>query len=449
MLDLAFVRANLPLVEEKLRQRGADTSLLANFAALDTARRSAITEVETLKAQRNALSQEIGRLKREGKDPAAVSLETTSLKDRIAALETRATETDLEMRTLLQQIPNLPNDSVPVGSDEHSNKLEKTWGDPTQFDFPAKPHWELGESLGILDFARAAKISGARFVLHYGAGARLERALANFMLDLHTREHGYTEVLPPYMVNSKSLFGTGQLPKFALDLFHCDDRGPFVPGELQDSDHWLIPTAEVPVTNIFRDEVIDLNDGTISFTAYTPCFRSEAGSHGKDTRGMIRQHQFQKVELVKFTRPEDSYAEHERLTRDAERVLELLELPYRRMLLSTGDMGFAAAKTYDLEVWVPGQQTYREISSCSNFESFQARRANIKFKPSGSNKAEFVHTLNGSGLAVGRTYLAILENYQQDDGSVRIPAALQPYMNGQTVITPQSVRGIAKETRHE
>jgi seryl-tRNA synthetase len=449
MLDLAFVRANLPLVEEKLRQRGADTSLLANFAALDTARRSAITEVETLKAQRNALSQEIGRLKREGKDPAAVSLETTSLKDRIAALETRATETDLEMRTLLQQIPNLPNDSVPVGSDEHSNKLEKTWGDPTQFDFPAKPHWELGESLGILDFARAAKISGARFVLHYGAGARLERALANFMLDLHTREHGYTEVLPPYMVNSKSLFGTGQLPKFALDLFHCDDRGPFVPGELQDSDHWLIPTAEVPVTNIFRDEVIDLNDGTISFTAYTPCFRSEAGSHGKDTRGMIRQHQFQKVELVKFTRPEDSYAEHERLTRDAERVLELLELPYRRMLLSTGDMGFAAAKTYDLEVWVPGQQTYREISSCSNFESFQARRANIKFKPSGSNKAEFLHTLNGSGLAVGRTYLAILENYQQADGSVRIPAALQPYMNGQTVITPQSVRGIAKETRHE
>jgi seryl-tRNA synthetase len=449
MLDLAFVRANLPLVEEKLRQRGADTSLLANFAELDSARRSAITEVETLKAQRNALSQEIGRLKREGKDPAAVSLETTSLKDRIAALETRATETDLEMRTLLQQIPNLPNDSVPVGSDEHSNKLEKTWGDPTQFDFPAKPHWELGESLGILDFARAAKISGARFVLHYGAGARLERALANFMLDLHTREHGYTEVLPPYMVNSKSLFGTGQLPKFALDLFHCDDRGPFVPGELQDSDHWLIPTAEVPVTNIFRDEVIDLNDGTISFTAYTPCFRSEAGSHGKDTRGMIRQHQFQKVELVKFTRPEDSYAEHERLTRDAERVLELLELPYRRMLLSTGDMGFAAAKTYDLEVWVPGQQTYREISSCSNFESFQARRANIKFKPSGSNKAEFVHTLNGSGLAVGRTYLAILENYQQADGSVRIPAALQPYMNGQTVITPQSVRGIAKETRHE
>src|SRR6201996_1947512 len=448
MLDLAFVRANLPLVEEKLRQRGADTSLLANFAELDSARRSAITEVETLKAQRNALSQEIGRLKREGKDVAAVSLETTSLKDRIAALETRANEADLEMRTLLEQIPNLPNDSVPIGADEHANKLEKTWGEPTQFNFPAKPHWEIGESLGILDFARATKISGARFVLHFGPGARLERALANFMLDLHTREHGYTEVLPPYMVNSKSLFGTGQLPKFAQDLFHCDDRGPFVPGELQDSDHWLIPTAEVPVTNIFRDEVIDLTSGTISFTAYTPCFRSEAGSHGKDTRGMIRQHQFQKVELVKFTRPEDSYVEHERLTRDAERVLELLELPYRRMLLCTGDMGFASAKTYDLEVWVPGQQTYREISSCSNFESFQARRANIKYKPSGSTdgkqaKAEFVHTLNGSGLAVGRTYLAILENYQQADGTVRIPKALQPYMNGETVINKQGLRGIA------
>ena len=443
MLDLAFVRANLELVEEKLRQRGADTSLLANFAALDTARRSAITEVETLKAQRNALSQEFGRLKREGKDVAAISLETTSLKDRIAALETKATDADAYMRALLEQIPNLPHDSVPVGADEHANKLEKTWGNPTQFDFPAKPHWELGESLGILDFARAAKISGARFVMHYGAGARLERALANFMLDLHTREHRYTEVLPPFMVNSKSLFGTGQLPKFAQDLFHCDDRGSFIPGERQDSDHWLIPTAEVPVTNIFRDEVIDLADGTISFTAYTPCFRSEAGSHGKDTRGMIRQHQFQKVELVKFTRPEDSYTEHERLTRDAERVLEILELPYRRMLLCTGDMGFASAKTYDLEVWLPGQQTYREISSCSNFEAFQARRANIKFKPAGSAKAEFVHTLNGSALAVGRTYLAILENYQQADGSVRIPALLQPYMNGETVITPQRVRGIS------
>ena len=442
MLDLAFVRANLPLVEEKLRQRAADTSLLSNFVTLDRERRSAITEVETLKSQRNALSQQIGQLKREGKDVVAVTLGTTSLKDRIASLEGRANEADLEMRRLLEQIPNLPHESVPVGSSEHDNKLEKTWGQPTQFDFPAKPHWEIGESLGIIDFNRATKISGARFVLHYGAGARLERALANFMLDLHIREHGYTEVLPPFMVNSKSLFATGNLPKFGEDLFHCDDRGPY-PGEPQDSDHWLIPTAEVPVTNIFRDETIDLSNGTISFTAYTPCFRSEAGSHGKDTRGMIRQHQFQKVELVKFTRPEDSYAEHERLTRDAERVLEILELPYRRMLLCTADMGFSSAKTYDLEVWVPGQQTFREISSCSNFESFQARRANIKYKSAGSAKADFVHTLNGSALAVGRTYLAILENYQQADGSVRIPTALQPYMNGQTVITPQNIRGIS------
>jgi seryl-tRNA synthetase len=446
MLDLAFVRANLPLVEEKLRQRGADTSLLSNFVALDRERRSAITEVETLKAQRNALSQQIGQLKREGKDAAAVTLETTSLKDRIASLEARANDADLEMRTLLEQIPNLPHESVPVGSSEQDNKVEKTWGEPTQFDFPARPHWEIGESLGIIDFNRATKISGARFILHFGAGARLERALANFMLDLHTREHGYTEVLPPFMVNSKSLFGTGNLPKFGADLFHCDDRGPY-PGEPQDSDHWLIPTAEVPVTNIFRDETIDLSQGTISFTAYTPCFRSEAGSHGKDTRGMIRQHQFQKVELVKFARPEDSSAEHERLTRDAERVLEILELPYRRMLLCTADMSFSSAKTYDLEVWVPGQQTYREISSCSNFEAFQARRANIKFKPQRDSKSDgkpaFVHTLNGSALAVGRTYLAILENYQQADGSVRIPSALQPYMNGETVITPQHIRGIS------
>jgi seryl-tRNA synthetase len=457
MLDLAFVRANLALVEEKLRQRGADASLLANFAALDTARRSAITEVETLKAQRNALSQQIGLLKREGKDVAAVTLETTSLKERIAALETDANEADRNIRIVLEQIPNLPHDSVPVGASEHDNQLEKTWGEPITIP-NAKPHWELGEQLGILDFARAAKISGARFVMHYGAGARLERALASFMLDLHTRlypepAHAYTEVLPPYMVNSKSLFGTGQLPKFADDLFHCDDKGPFTPGELQDSDHWLIPTAEVPVTNIFRDEVIDLSQGAISFTAYTPCFRSEAGSHGKDTRGMIRQHQFQKVELVKFTRPQDSYAEHERLTRDAERVLEALELPYRRMLLCTADMGFSSAKTYDLEVWLPGQQTYREISSCSNFESFQARRANIKYKPASSDgkpaKADFVHTLNGSGLAVGRTYLAILENYQQPDGSVRIPSVLQPYMNAETIITPQHIRGIEKERKHE
>lgn len=439
MLDLAFVRDNLPLVEEKLRARGGDTAVLADFTRLDTERRTAITEVETLQAQRNAISEEFARVKRGGGDVAAISQRTKALKDQIAELKEISDAADETLRTLLQGLPNLPHDDVPVGASEHDNALIKTWGEQTAFDFTAKPHWELGEELGILDFARGAKISGSRFVVHFGAGARLERALANFMVDLHTREHGYAEVLPPYMVNSRSLFGTGQLPKFAEDLFHCDDKGAYVPGELQESDHWLIPTAEVPVTNLFRDEIIDLENGPISFTAYTPCFRSEAGSYGKDVRGMIRQHQFQKVELVKFTRPEDSYAQHEQLTRDAETVLEKLGLPYRRMLLCTGDMGFSSAKTYDLEVWLPGQQTYREISSCSNFESFQARRANIRYRPAGANKTEFVHTLNGSALAVGRTYLAILENYQQADGSVRIPEALQPYMGGETVITRQSL----------
>jgi seryl-tRNA synthetase len=370
------------------------------------------------------------------------------LRDYQKELQGLAEAENERMLGILQTLPNLPHDSVPTGTSEHNNVEEKVWDrkareagyKPPAFDFPAKPHWELGETLGILDFERAAKISGARFVVQFGSGARLERALANFMLDLHTREHGYAEVLPPSIVNSRSLFGTGQLPKFAEDLFHCDDKGPYTPGQLQDSDHWLIPTAEVPLTNIFRDETISIPEaGAISFAAHTSCFRSEAGSHGKDTRGMIRQHQFQKVELVKFTRPEDSYAQHEQLTRHAETVLERLGLPYRRVLLCTGDMGFASAKTYDLEVWVPGQQTYREISSCSNFESFQARRANIRYKPEGAKKTEFVHTLNGSGLAVGRTYLAILENYQQADGSVRIPTVLQPYMHGETVITKESL----------
>lgn len=438
MLDLAFVRANLPLVEEKLRARGADAAVLADFARLDAERRSAITEVETLKATRNAISQEFGRRKRAGEDVHLLESQSSSLKAQAESLETTAADADAKLRTLLEGLPNLPNDSVPVGKSEHDNACMKTWGEIPQFDFAAKPHWEIGEELGILDFGRAAKISGSRFVVHFGSGARLERALANFMLDLHTKKHGYVEVLPPFMVNSQSLFGTGQLPKFAGDLFHCDDKGAYVPGELQESDHWLIPTAEVPVTNIFRDETIDLAE-TISFCAYTPCFRSEAGSYGKDVRGMIRQHQFQKVELVKFAKPEDSEAEHERLTSDAEAVLEALELPYRRMLLCTGDMGFSSAKTYDLEVWLPGQQTYREISSCSNFESFQARRANIRYKPAGAKKSEFVHTLNGSGLAVGRTYLAVLENYQQADGSVRVPEALQPYMGGETVITKQAM----------
>jgi seryl-tRNA synthetase len=437
MLDLGFVRANLPLVEEKLRLRGVDAAVIAGFAGLDAERRTAITEAETLKAQRNALSAEFGRLKREGRDVAAVSAQTTSLKEKTEQLESSAATADGKLRELMESLPNLPHESVPAGKSEHDNVCTKSWGEIPEFAFEPKPHWEIGEALGILDFERAAKISGSRFVVQFGAGARLERALANFMLDLHTREHGYAEVLPPYMVNSKSLFGTGQLPKFAEDLFHCDDKGAYLPGELQESDHWLIPTAEVPVTNLFRDETIDLSNGPIRFVAYTPCFRSEAGSYGKDVRGMIRQHQFQKVELVKFCAPEDSYAEHEKLTAHAEAVLEKLGLPYRRMLLCTGDMGFSSAKTYDLEVWVPGQQTYREISSCSNFEAFQARRANIRYKPAGAKKSEFVHTLNGSGLAVGRTYLAILENYQQADGSVKVPDALVPYMGGETVITKQ------------
>jgi seryl-tRNA synthetase len=436
MLDLAFVRANLPLVEEKLRARNMDpATVLGDFDAIDGNRRSAITQVETLKAQRNKLSADFGRLKREGSDTSALTAQLADLKSQSDSLEAAAAAADERLREMMQTLPNLPRTEVPIGRDEHANTIEEAWGEQPKFDFPALPHWEIGERLGILDFNRAAKISGSRFVVHFGQGARLERALANFMLDLHTGQHGYTEVLPPYMVNSKSLFGTGQLPKFAEDLFHCDDKGAYTPGEYQDNDHWMIPTAEVPVTNLFRDETLDESQLTTSFCAYTPCFRSEAGSYGKDVRGMIRQHQFQKVELVKFTTPERSDAEHEQLTRDAEHVLELLGLPYRRMLLCTGDMGFGSAKTYDLEVWLPGQNLYREISSCSNYEAFQARRANIRFKPAGAKKSEFVHTLNGSGLAVGRTYLAILENYQQPDGSVRIPEALIPYMNNQTHIT--------------
>ena len=437
MIDLAFVRAHLPVVEEKLRARGMDPAVaLGDFATIDRERRDAITQVETLKAQRNKLTEEIARLRKSGADASALTEQTKSLKSEVETLEARATAADERLQTILQTIPNLPQDIVPVGPDEHSNWEEKIWGTKPSFDFTPKPHWELGEALNILDFNRAAKISGSRFVVHYGAGARLERALANFMLDLHTREHGYTEVLPPYMVNSKSLFGTGQLPKFAEDSFHCDDKGPYT-GELQDGDHWLIPTAEVPVTNLLRDETVDESQLSISLCAYTPCFRSEAGSYGKDVRGMIRQHQFQKVELVKFTTPDKSDAEHEVLTHHAESVLERLGLPYRRMLLSTGDMGFASSKTYDLEVWLPGQNLYREISSCSNFTDFQARRANIRYRPAGAKKSEFLHTLNGSGLAVGRTYLAILENYQQADGSIKVPEALIPYMNGQTVITKQ------------
>lgn len=442
MLDLGLVRESLPLVKEKLRSRGMDAdAALGEFEATDRYRRTAITLAEGAKAKRNELTAEIAKLRRAGADAAGPTERVRDLKADGDELDRIAADADQRLRELLHGLPNLPADDVPVGAGEHENREEKVWGEKPQFDFPALPHWEIGERLGILDFERAAKISGSRFVVQLGQGARLERALANFMLDLHTREHGYMEVLPPYMVNSRSMFGTGQLPKFVEDLFHCDDKGPYVPGELSDSDHWMIPTAEVPVTNLLRDETVEEAELPISLCAYTPCFRSEAGSYGKDVRGLIRQHQFQKVELVKFARPEESAGEHERLTRHAETVLERLQLPYRRMLLCTGDMGFASAKTYDLEVWLPGQGLYREISSCSNFGDFQARRAGIRFKRAGAKKAEFLHTLNGSGLAVGRTYLAVLENYQQADGTVRVPEALAPYMDGATVIGRQTILG--------
>jgi seryl-tRNA synthetase len=428
MLDLSFVRDNLPLVEEKLRQRGMDPGeVLKDFRAIDTERRQAITETETMKARRNRASEEIAPLKKSGQDATALIAETKELREKIQEREKLVTEYEERLQQLLAGIPNLPHESVPVGKSEADNIEVRQWGSQPTFDFIPKPHWELGEQLGVLDMERATKLTGARFAVYWDLGARLERALANFMLDLHTREHGYTEVLPPYLVNSDSMYGTGQLPKFASDLF----RVPH--GE---RDLWLIPTAEVPVTNLYRDEVINADRLPISLTAYTSCFRSEAGSYGKDVRGIIRQHQFQKVELVKFTRPENSYEELERLTHDAESVLQKLGLHYRVVALSTGDMGFSSAKTYDIEVWLPGQNLFREISSCSNFESFQARRANIRFRNDVKGKSELVHTLNGSALAVGRTWLAVIENYQQADGSVLIPEALQPYMGAER-ITPK------------
>jgi len=446
MLDLGFVRANLPLVEEKLRARGVDPSAaLGDFLALDATRRDRITGSEQLKADRNRMSGEVAALKKSGQGDAALALmeQVRALKQEGESLEALAAGAESELRALLARLPNLPHPSVPAGASELENVEIKRWSptgvDPEQdhVGVQLKPHWELGEALGILDLERAAKLSGARFAVYWGEGARLERALAQFMLDMQTREHGYLEVQPPVMVNSRSLFGTGQLPKFEQDLFLCtgqDDPGP----GLKDNDHWLIPTAEVPLTNLFRDEILDEADLPLSLTACTPCFRSEAGSYGRDVRGIIRQHQFQKVELVKFATPEQSEAELERMTANAEAVLERLGLPYRRMLLCAGDMGFSAMKTYDLEVWLPGQGLYREISSCSNCGDFQARRANIRYRPAGKTKAEHLHTLNGSGLAVGRTWVAVVENYQQQDGTVRVPAALLPYMDGITVLEPRT-----------
>lgn len=494
MLDLNFVRENLPLVEEKLRQRGMDpAAVLKDFREVDTKRRQAITEAETSKAQRNKASEEIAKLKRAGRDASAAMAQTKELREKISELEKTASELDARLREVIAGIPNLPHASVPVGHSADENVEVRRWGTLPKFDFTPKAHWDLGPDLGILDLERAVKLTGARFAVYWDLGAKLERALANFMLDLHTRQHGYTEVLPPYLVNSESMYGTGQLPKFAVDLFQVPEpvwflnlwepssqtgvateasTGQTVNVSIRDFDSglsahpaleqilrrpmpvartgltfhlprplWLIPTAEVPVTNLYRDEVLEQSRLPISLTAYTPCFRSEAGSYGKDVRGIIRQHQFQKVELVKFARPETSYEEHEKLTHDAEEVLQKLGLHYRVVALCTGDMSASSAKTYDIEVWLPGQQLYREISSCSNFEAYQARRANIRYRPEGKNKTEFVHTLNGSGLAVGRTWVAIVENYQQADGSVVVPEALRPYIGAERIYTKKLLGG--------
>jgi seryl-tRNA synthetase len=418
MLDLRFVRENLELVKQKLRDRGAATGVLDGFEDLDRERRKLLAGAEAHKARRNKVSGEIAALKQQGRDVSALVTEMQQLGTEIASLDREDKTYDEKLRDILAALPNLPHESVPVGDSAAGNQEVRHWGEPRRFDFPPKPHWELGPELSLLDFERAAKIAGARFAVYTGVGARLERALANFMLDLHTREHGYTEVLPPFMVNSATLFGTGQLPKFAGDLF-----------KIESTDFWLIPTAEVPVTNLYRDEILEAEALPIKHCAWTACFRSEAGSYGKDTRGLIRQHQFQKVELVKFTLPEKSYEELESMTHDAGEVLERLGLPYRVVTLCTGDMGFSSAKTYDLEVWLPSSGDYREISSCSNCEAFQARRANLRFRR-GRGKSEWLHTLNGSGVAIGRTWVAIIENYQQEDGSVVVPEALRPYLDG-------------------
>jgi seryl-tRNA synthetase len=426
MLDPVYVRDHLAEVETRLRQRGLDPAKdLAELSRLESERRRLIPAVENLKRDQNAAGEEVARAKKEGRDPSGIFAENKARAGRIRDLETELAEVERQRDALLLTLPNLPHESVPAGKSSSDNAEIKKWGTPPAFDFAPKPHWELGSALGILDFERATRMSGARFSVLFGAGARLARALINFMLDLHTREHGYREVEPPFLVNAAALTGTGNLPKFEQDLFKIAG----------DWDLYLIPTAEVPLTNLHREEILDGRDLPLKYTAYTPCFRSEAGSYGADVRGLIRQHQFDKVELVKFTTPEQSHAELEGLTRDAETVLERLGLAYRRVLLCTGDMGFASAKTYDIEVWLPSQQTYREISSCSNTEAFQARRANIKFRGGGTGKAEFVHTLNGSGLAVGRTLIAILENYQQKDGSIVVPGALRPYMDGRELIT--------------
>jgi len=422
MHDLAYFRNNFEQIAARLATRSNPPNL-DRFRELDGRRRAAITQAEQLQAKANEASTEIGKLRKAGTDTSALQEQQRSMKSQIAELNLQKDAIDAEFQELLTGVPNVPHESVPVGKDANDNLEMRRVGDPPKFDFEPKAHWDLGPDLGILDFERATKITGARFALYWGMGAKLERALINFMLDTHTREHGYTEVLPPFLVNSASLYGTGQLPKFKEDLFKCEGH-----------DLWLIPTAEVPVTNIYRDETLDPDTLPVKLVAYTPCFRSEAGSYGRDVRGIIRQHQFQKVELVKFARPDQSYDELDKLTADAEDILRRLGLPFRTVTLCTGDMGPSSAKTYDIEVWLPGQNAYKEISSCSNFEAFQARRASIRMRT--GKKSEFLHTLNGSGLAIGRTWVAIVENYQQKDGSVVVPPALRPYLN-EEVIRPR------------
>ncbi|OGT97934.1 MAG: serine--tRNA ligase [Geobacteraceae bacterium GWB2_52_12] len=422
MLDMKYIRENMDEAERRLRTRGGE-SFLGGLQELDERRRALLKEAEALKALRNSVSDEIGRTKDKSQVQDKI-LEMREVSQKIKSLDEDLNQVDDQLHSFLLTVPNIPHPSTPVGTSENDNVLVRSWGDPKKLPFEAQAHWDIGENLGILDFERGAKITGARFTLYRGAGARMERALINLMLDLHTDVHGYQEVLPPFMVNRDSMQGTGQLPKFEEDLF-----------KLVDPDFFLIPTAEVPVTNIHRGEILKKSDLPISYCAYTPCFRREAGSYGKDTRGLIRQHQFNKVELVKFVHPSESDAGLEALTGHAEKILQLLELPYRVMALCSGDIGFSAAKTYDIEVWLPGQSCYREISSCSNFGDFQARRASIRFREDEKGKPEFVHTLNGSGLAVGRTVVAILENYQQEDGSVLVPAVLRPYMGGLDLVT--------------
>ena len=424
MLDIKFLRQNADLVRKKMLERGQEINLSV-FTDLDARRRDILQEVESLRNERNQASKEIGERKKRKEDASSIIARMGEVSNRIRDLDESLKQIEESLQQVIMIIPNMPHESVPCGTSSEDNPVIRQWGEKPRFDFDPSPHWEIGESLNILDFARGAKITGARFTLYRGAGAMLERAIINFMLDLHTSEHHYTEVLTPFMVNKESMTGTGQLPKFAEDLF-----------KIEKVDYYLIPTAEVPVTNIHRDEILSEHDLPVYYVAYSPCFRSEAGSYGKDTRGLIRQHQFNKVEMVKFTTPETSYFELEKLTYNAEEILKRLNIHFRTVSLCTADLGFSSAKTYDVEVWLPGQDAYREISSCSNFEDFQARRASIRFRRESTGKVEFVHTLNGSGLAVGRTVVAVLENYQQADGSVIIPDILRPYMKGIDRIPP-------------